>query len=664
MKKLYLILAMCFATSAFAQDVITFEWKANRAGNNLNAISIKATKDEQFTIDWGDGSSIQTFMGLGDKIDVKISHFYYVEGAYTVTITASTQSCNFLAFDSYFHLVSDKYQQLIHLDVGNCSSLTAISCMYNQLESLNLGAVTTLTYLNCLGNQLVNLDVSNNLALNDLWCGYNKLTNLNLSNNTELTLLDCYHNKISNLDLSNNANLLELSCGNNLLSNLDLTYNTVLKKIACHNNLLTNLDVSNNIALQSLFCSDNQLNDLFVNDNANLIILDCSNNHQLNSLNITNSNSLESLYVGNCTILEELDCSYKQIKDLYVTGCVALTYLYCSNNRLDSLDISTNNELVVLDCSNNKISNLNLSSKLLLRQLYCSNNQLSSLNFSLEQTLDKIECYNNSLLLSNLFNISEMVDEKNNKLLGSQIGGIFVAMIGDTLFADQSVFNGVYTNYVVTKNGNPAPETDYSVVDGKLILNVAGAYNVVMTNDAIISHPDCPAKVVIELMPPTYTIRASSIGRGKISPEGAIIVPHGESQTFEIAGAIGCSRIKHLWIDGEDELPFAIEYYTYTFTDITVDHTIVAEFEDSHGVDENEYSYLFIYPNPTNGELQITNYELRIMNYELQLFDVMGRKQKAESRRQNDKIVIDISHLHSGIYFLKIDNQIYKIIKN
>jgi hypothetical protein len=79
-------------------------------------------------------------------------------------------------------------------------------------------------------------------------------------------------------------------------------------------------------------------------------------------------------------------------------------------------------------------------------------------------------------------------------------------------------------------------------------------------------------------------------------------------------------------------------------------------------IDGERSNSVTLYPNPTTGELQITNYELRIEGIEV--FDVYGRKQKAESRKQN---VVDISHLPAGIYFVKIATetgiQTKKIIK-
>ena len=72
----------------------------------------------------------------------------------------------------------------------------------------------------------------------------------------------------------------------------------------------------------------------------------------------------------------------------------------------------------------------------------------------------------------------------------------------------------------------------------------------------------------------------------------------------------------------------------------------------------------------TNEGLRITNtnYELRITNYELQplnieLFDVMGRN-VGTWRAASNETTINISYLQSGMYFIKINNKINKIIIN
>jgi len=65
-----------------------------------------------------------------------------------------------------------------------------------------------------------------------------------------------------------------------------------------------------------------------------------------------------------------------------------------------------------------------------------------------------------------------------------------------------------------------------------------------------------------------------------------------------------------------------------------------------------------IYPNPTSGELRVMSDELRVTSVEV--FDIYGRKQKAESRKQNE---INISNLAAGLYFVRITTEMGEIIR-
>jgi hypothetical protein len=81
---------------------------------------------------------------------------------------------------------------------------------------------------------------------------------------------------------------------------------------------------------------------------------------------------------------------------------------------------------------------------------------------------------------------------------------------------------------------------------------------------------------------------------------------------------------------------------------------------------------IILYPNPTTGELHVTCHSSLVTNIEV--FDVYGRRlleQKAEGRRQKAENsppfmegwqpqavgVINISHLHAGIYFVRITTE-------
>jgi hypothetical protein len=74
------------------------------------------------------------------------------------------------------------------------------------------------------------------------------------------------------------------------------------------------------------------------------------------------------------------------------------------------------------------------------------------------------------------------------------------------------------------------------------------------------------------------------------------------------------------------------------------------------GIKDNEQNAKFtIYPNPARTELRVTSYELRVKNIEI--YDVFGRKlllENRESKIGESEIEINISHLATGIYFIKI----------
>jgi uncharacterized protein YjdB len=64
---------------------------------------------------------------------------------------------------------------------------------------------------------------------------------------------------------------------------------------------------------------------------------------------------------------------------------------------------------------------------------------------------------------------------------------------------------------------------------------------------------------------------------------------------------------------------------------------------------EGNLDDIIVYPNPTRGELRIENVEI---------FDLMGRSVGANNIRPNEnEISIDISHLPSGVYFIRIQTE-------
>ena len=75
------------------------------------------------------------------------------------------------------------------------------------------------------------------------------LTALDPSHNTLLTYLECSYNNLSSLDVSQNTQLTRLCCDNNQLSSLDVSKNTRLQRLICDGNNFTTA------ALDRIYCA-------------------------------------------------------------------------------------------------------------------------------------------------------------------------------------------------------------------------------------------------------------------------------------------------------------------------------------------------------------------------------------------------------------------------
>ena len=86
------------------------------------------------------------------------------------------------------------------------------------------------------------------------------------------------------------------------------------------------------------------------------------------------------------------------------------------------------------------------------------------------------------------------------------------------------------------------------------------------------------------------------------------------------------------------------------------------------GIDECE-TQIKIYPNPTTGELHIQSSKFKVQSVEI--FDISGRKVGAQFpsnvlegwQPQADGVVIDLTVLQAGVYFVNINTEMGKIVK-
>ena len=396
------------------------------------------------------------------------------------------------------------YGDLTAIDVSHNTQLTELSCPYNQLTSLDVSNNTQLTELYCYNNKLTTLDVSKNTQLNILNCSSNTLRSLDVSQNTQLTYLDCSDNKLSSLDVSQNTQLMGLHCSYDSLTTLNVSQNTQLTYLNCSFNQLTTLDISRNTKLTVLCCHGNDLSTQTLDDiycalpdrtgkaNGKIQPIRNSSSPDLATVLATNKQNAIAknwkvqyyypdsadipattgtyvcgtphpvdtsryitLTVSNGEVIKldfkaaaantsvriksgitdttiTVGTSWKGITSYTAADSVMTVYgdiivFYCSNNRakLTAIDLSHHTQLTELYCTNNKITSLDVSNNTQLTGLYCTSNQLSSLNASGCTQLKTLNCVSNQLLSLNVSGCTQLtkVECFSNRLSSLDVSG-------------------------------------------------------------------------------------------------------------------------------------------------------------------------------------------------------------------------------------------------
>ena len=234
------------------------------ASATLQAQTVNMSRYITLTVKSGEAIRLD-FLAAADGTPVRI-----VSGSNTQDITAGTDwkgTATYTAGSTTMTVYGDITRfncrdngaNLTALDPSHNTQLTELYCYSNSLSSLDVSHNTQLTELNCRNNSLNSLDISHNTQLTELSCYSNSLSSLDVSHNTKLEILSCNNNILTALDLSKNTQLTMLYCGNNKLSSLDVSNNTQLEILSCNNNILTALDLSQNTKLTKLYCYDNQL---------------------------------------------------------------------------------------------------------------------------------------------------------------------------------------------------------------------------------------------------------------------------------------------------------------------------------------------------------------------------------------------------------------------
>ena len=150
----------------------------------------------------------------------------------------------------------------------------------------------------------------------------------------------------------------------------------------------------------------------------------------------------------------------------------------------------------------------------------------------------------------------------------------------------------------------------------------------------------------------TLSISATAGAHGAINPSGIITFNRGENQTFSIIPDEGY-RIENVMVDGVSVMA-DLENNTYTFTNVTEDHTIHATFESVVSVDMTEEPSMSIHPNPNNGMFSIVFNGIE-GNATYQLINAKGAVVETRDINVMNGATMNFNHnLTAGTYFVRI----------
>ena len=157
-------------------------------------------------------------------------------------------------------------------------------------------------------------------------------------------------------------------------------------------------------------------------------------------------------------------------------------------------------------------------------------------------------------------------------------------------------------------------------------------------------------------------IYSSSDANGDIIPRGYSVL--GENDTIEyIMTPLAGYKLRSLKRDGKNIAPSAIESldngsYRYLLAGVTGQHTLQATFERNADILTAEEQILTIFPNPTSGIVTVNTFAGNtIVIYNIMGKEILRRKAEAET------LTINLKDLPNGIYLLRSENEVVKIIK-
>ncbi len=336
MKKIYLLLVICFSLASNAQiiNIPDVNFKSLLLLANTNTYIAYNASGNRMKIDTNNDGNIQvTEAALVYRLTLNGLGSY--QTTYPVNdLTGINQFASLRRLVTNGHPITTlNLTSLIFLETLECRS--AYTNPMTSLTLTNLSALITLDFSN---NNLPTVDLSGVPNLKTLTCENTDLTSLNLSNQHQLEILKCRINSITTLQLySPNPALIEMDIFANSITNFNFNSFPSLQTLTCGANPYTSFNINNLINLKN-FYMDNCSGSVFPFNNTNAPTFTQLENVSFESMNFqgvlpVNFNlfpALKFLGLRFCPALPQLNLTIPTLTGLNVSQ-TGLTHIDLSN---------------------------------------------------------------------------------------------------------------------------------------------------------------------------------------------------------------------------------------------------------------------------------------------------------------------------------------------
>ena len=465
-----------------------------------------------------------------------------------------------------------------------------------------------ITGFDCSGNgdNITNIYVVKNTLLKTLNCSKNSLSTLNLVLNTQLADLNCSSNQIASLDISNNRALIDLDCSSNGLTTLSLAENTSLRTLNCSNNSLQSLDVSNNKRLKNIYCYGNNFTSIALDE----IYCDLPDREPVDSARIFTLNELSS--ASEVAVVEATNSANTTNKNWKLK-----TY----NTNGIHTDINTIGDF---QCP-------------VEYNLYISGMRITSANCNNIPCVSGTVKYDPSTKTLTLDNATINAGKDYYQAIRSEIDGLILNVVGTNNLISTNTGIGFGKSMTITGGGTLNVTTLITTTPSVCAIYGAGG-------DLIIDSCTVNAKgrwgITGHLATDNLTIKNATV-----TAEG---MQYGSITDFGNMTLIGCS------ITQPAEAAFDTVLHCVALNGEKVKSKVVIT-KNVTAIDlPIAESALTLYPNPVSDVLYLSATARTI-----RVYNVYG----VEVAHATDTDRVEVSHLPAGVYTVKADGNIAKMIK-